>query len=140
MTVRGRPLSFWLLLLLLGQLSVRASTGGIALMMAPSGTLVGLPTGPLDNTPVGNFFVPGLVLLLLFGLLPSFVCYGVYTRRQWASPAAITVALALLVWVLIEVTIGFSRPTFYLNVGTAIGIVGAALSPAVRSELRDAEG
>jgi hypothetical protein len=138
MTVRGRPRSFWLLVLLLGQLSVRASIGGVALLVAPSGTLVGLPAEPLTNTPVGNFFVPGLVLLLLFGLLPSVVCYGLYTRRQWAWPAAITVALALLAWVVVEVAVGFSRPTVYLNVGTTIGIVGVARYPAVRSDLRDA--
>ena len=138
MTVRSRPLSFWLLVLLLGQLSVRASLGGVALLVAPSGTLVGLPAGPLDNTPVGNFLVPGLVLLLLFGLLPSFVCYGLYTRRQWAWPAAITVALALLTWVIIEVAVGFSRSTIYLNLGTTIGIVAGALHPAVRRDQRDA--
>jgi len=139
MMVRGRPFSFWLLLLLLGQLSIRAFIGGIALIVAPSGMLVGLPAGPLDNTPVGSFFLPGLVLFLLFGLVPSFVCYGLYIRRQWALTAAIIVALALLAWVLVEVAVGFSRPTFYLNVGTAIGIVGVALYPAVRSEPRDAE-
>ncbi|MFB6192231.1 MAG: hypothetical protein ABEI11_02785 [Haloarculaceae archaeon] len=122
---------------LLGQLSVRASIGGTALVVDPSGTLVGLPTEPLDDTPIGSFLVPGLVLFLLFGLLSSFVCYGLYTRRQWAWPAAITIALALLVWVLVEVAIGFSRPTVYLNIGTAIGILGLALHPAVRSELRD---
>lgn len=101
---------------------------------------MGLPVGPLDNTPFGNFFVPGLVLLLLFGLLPSVVSYGLYTRRKWAWPAAIAVALALLVWVLIEVAVGFSRPTIYLNVGTSIGIMGVAVYPAVRSELREARG
>jgi len=138
MEIRGRPLSFWLLLLLLGQLSVRAFIGGVALLVDPSGTTVGLPPGPLDNTPFGDFFVPGLVLFVSFGLLPSFVCYGLYTRRQWALPGAIGVALALLAWVIIEVAVGFSRPTVYLNVGTAIGIAGGVLYPTVRADLRAA--
>jgi len=137
MNVRGRPISFWLLLLLLGQLSVRALAGGTALLVAPSGELVELPTGPLDNAPFENFLLPGFALFLVFGLVSSIVCYGLYTRRTWARPGAIGVALALLVWVIVEVVVGFSRPTLYLNVATAIGVAGTALSPAVRTDLRD---
>ena len=137
MNVRGRPISFWLLLLLLGQLSVRALAGGTALLVAPSGELVGLPTGPLDNAPFENFLLPGFALFLVFGLVSAIVCYGLYTRRAWARPGAIGVALALLVWVVVEVVVGFSRPTLYLNVATAIGVAGTALSPAVRTDLRD---
>jgi hypothetical protein len=138
MTVRGRPRSVWLLVLLLGQLSVRASIGGLALLIAPSGALVGLSPRSLDTTLVGDFFLPGLVLLVAFGLVPSVVCYGLYTRREWAWPTAIVVALALLAWVVLEVAIGFARPTVYLNVGTTIGIVSVALHPAVRRDCRDA--
>ncbi|MDB2240309.1 hypothetical protein SAMN06266787_102300 [Halorubrum ezzemoulense] len=137
MSVRGRPISFWLLLLLLGQLSVRALAGGTALLVAPSGELVGLSTGPLDNAPIENFLLPGFALFLVFGLASSVVCYGLYTRRRWAWSGAIGVALALLVWVVVEVAVGFARPTRYLNVATAVGIAGVALSPAVRADRRD---
>ncbi|OYR79432.1 hypothetical protein DJ84_17940 [Halorubrum ezzemoulense] len=137
MRLRGRRVSFWLLLLLLGQLTVRALVGGTALLIVPSGELVGLPAGPLDNAPIENFILPGLALFLLFGVVSSIVCYGLYTRRRWARPGAIGVALALLVWVAVEVAVGFSRPTVYLNVATAVGVLGVALSPTVRADLRD---
>ncbi|WP_206750408.1 hypothetical protein, partial [Halorubrum sp. SS7] len=65
--------------------------------MTPSGELVGPPTGPLDNAPIENFLLPGFVLRLVFGLVSSIVCYKLYTRRRWARPGAIGVALALLV-------------------------------------------
>ncbi|QKG94249.1 hypothetical protein EXE43_19895 [Halorubrum sp. SS5] len=65
--------------------------------------------------------------------MSSIVCYGLYTRRRWARPGAIVVALALLVWV----AVGFSRPTVYLNVATAVGVLGVALSSAVRADLRN---
>lgn len=136
MSIRGRSLSFWLLILLLGQLSVRAVVGGGALLVAPSGRLVGLPTGPLDSTPFSDFFLPGLVLFLAFGVAPATVCYGLYTGRRWAWPAAIAVALALLLWISIEVSVGFSRPTVYLNLGTAIGIGLIATYSTVRREFR----
>ncbi|MEF8915725.1 hypothetical protein [Natronomonas sp.] len=136
MQARGRPLSLWLLILLLGQLSVRAFVGGGALLVAPSSTLVGLPTEPLESTPFSDFFVPGLVLLPVFGLLPAGVCYGLYANRVWAWPAAVTVSVALLLWIIVEIAVGLSRPTIYLNLGTAIGIGGVAMYPAVRRDLR----
>ncbi|AUG47134.1 hypothetical protein BVU17_06175 [Haloarcula taiwanensis] len=117
-------LSRWLLVLLLGQLSVRALVGGAALLTAPAGTLVGLPPGPLDNTPFDTFLVPGLVLFVVFGLTAAVVCYGAYATRRWARPAAVGVAVALLAWVAVEVSVGFSRPTVLLNVGTGIGVLG----------------
>lgn len=136
MRIRRRPLSLWLLILLLGQLSIRALAGGGALLVAPSGTLVGLPTGPLGSTPFTDFFVPGLVLFLAFGLVPASVSYGLYMKRWWAWAGAITVALALLVWIVVELFVGFSRVTVYLNLGTAISIAGLAMHPVVRRDLR----
>lgn len=136
MRVRGRPLSLWLLLSLLGQLSVRAAVGGGALLVAPSGTLVGLPAAPLENTPFGDFLVPGLVLLLAFGVVPLVVCYGLYAKRRWAWPGAVGVALALLAWIIVETAVGFHRTTVYLNLGTVIAIGGFAVHPAVRDDLR----
>lgn len=132
---RTRPISFWLVLLLLGQLSLRAVIGGAALMIAPSGTLVGVPLGPLANTPFHDFVLPGLVLFLVFGLGSALVCYGLYANRRWAWPGVITVALALLVWISVEVMLGFTRPTVYVNIGTAIGLIGIAIYPTVRRHL-----
>lgn len=138
MGVRERPFSLWLLVFLLSQLSVRAFVGGGALLMAPSGVLVGLPSGPLDNTPFSDFLIPGIVLFFVFGVMPAFVCYGVFVNRQWAWLGSITVAFALLLWIIVETAVGFSRITVYWNLGTAIGIAGTAMSPAVRRNLSDA--
>jgi len=138
MPVRGRPLSVWLLGVLLGQLSVRGFVGGAALVVDPSGGLVGASTAPLDTVPVSDLLVPGLVLVFVFGLLPATACYGLYARQTWAWPAAVTVSLALLLWVVLEAFLGFSRPTVPLNLGAAIGIGGVAMYPTVRRDLRGA--
>ena len=135
MSIRGRPRSVWVLFLLLGQLSARAIVGGSALLVDPSGTLVGAPTGPLAATPFTDFVVPGLVLLSVFGLAPAGVCYGLYARQRWARAGSVGVGVALLVWIAVELAVGFSRPTVYLNLGTAIGTAGLAVHPAVRRDL-----
>lgn len=135
MGFRGRPIGLWLLLAVLGQLSVRALIGGTALVAVPSGALVGLPTAPLAGTPFGDFLVPGVVLLLAFGISPAVVCYGLCARRRWGWLASLGVAVALTIWVLVEVAIGFVRPTIYLNLGTAGTTVALALLPSVRDDV-----
>jgi hypothetical protein len=137
MRVHGRPAILWVLLAALGQLSGRALFGGVALLMAPSGEIVGLSSAPFDGTPFENFLVPGLILFVVFGLVPAVVCYALYARRRWGWTASVGVAVAMLVWVLVEVTIGFDRPTIYLNLVTAGAILVPAVHPSVRHDRPD---
>ena len=132
--IRGRPALLWVLLAVLGQLSGRALAGGVTLLIAPSGEIVGLSSAPLDGTPFEDFLVPGIILFVVFGLVPAVVCYALYTRRWWGWIASLGVAGAILVWVLVEVTVGFDRPTIYLNLGTAGAVLVLAVHPAVRHD------
>lgn len=132
MRIRGRPAILWVLLAVLGQLSVRGTIGGGALLLAPGGGIIDVSTAPLKGTPVGDFLLPGIILIVGFGLVPAVVCYALYTRHLWGWLASVGVAFALLIWVLAEVAIGFDRPTIYLNLGTAGTILVLAVHPAVR--------
>jgi hypothetical protein len=125
------------LLAVLDQLAVRAAIGGVALLMAPSGEIVGLSVALLDGTPFEDFLVPGIVLLVVFGLVPAVACYGLYTRRRWGWTTSVGIAVALLVWVLVEVTVGFERPTIYLNLATAGAILVLAVHQTVRHDRPD---
>jgi len=135
--VRGRPAILWVLLAVLGQLAVRAAIGGVALLMAPSGEIVGLSSAPLDRTPFGDFLIPGVILLVVFGLTPAVVCYALYTRRRWGWTTSVALAVAMLVWVFVEVVVGFDRPTIFLNFVTAGAILVLAVHPAVRHDRPD---
>lgn len=132
MDLSDRPTALWLLLVVLGQLSVRALVGGAALVLAPDGRLVGLSTSPLAGTPFGDFLVPGLVLFVGFGVVPAAACYGLSTRRPWGPLAAGGVAVALCGWLAVEWLVGFHRPTLAVNLGTAVAILVLASRPSVR--------
>jgi hypothetical protein len=132
MRIRDRPATLLVLLAMLGQLSVRALIGGAALLIAPSGRIVGLSTAPLDGTPFGDFLLPGIVLSTVFGIAPAVVCYALYTRRRWGWLARVGIGVALLVWIVVEVVVGFDRPTIYLNLGTAGAIVLLASRRSIR--------
>nr|NIQ57495.1 hypothetical protein [Gemmatimonadota bacterium]NIS34271.1 hypothetical protein [Actinomycetota bacterium]NIU69053.1 hypothetical protein [Actinomycetota bacterium]NIW30912.1 hypothetical protein [Actinomycetota bacterium]NIX23286.1 hypothetical protein [Actinomycetota bacterium] len=118
----------------------RGTIGGLALLVDPSGALVGLPTAPLASTPFADFLVPGLVLGLLFGVGSALAGYGLLARRGWATPAAAAVALALVAWLAVEVAVGFHRPTVYLNLATAAGVLALSRHRPVRRDLSQGSG
>jgi hypothetical protein len=132
MHLRGQSPYRMGLLVVIGQLAVRALAGGGALVLAPSGALVGLSTDTLTGTPFPDFLVPGLILAVVLGLYPAFVCYVLYTERKWGWIGAVSVAVALSVWVAVELVVGFDRPTKYLNLLTAGAILVLAAHPTVR--------
>jgi len=129
---RDRPLSLWVLVAVLGQLSARAVVGGLALVLSPSGSLVGLSAAPLAATPFADFLVPGVALVVVFGAGTAGVCYGLAVTRAWGWWGAVGLGVALLVWVAVEVAVGFARPTVVLNAATALAVLALAISPGVR--------
>lgn len=134
MRARGRPVALWGLLAVLGQLAVRALLGGGALVIAPSGEMIGLSPASLGGTPFDDFIVPGVILLVVFGLSPLIVCYALYKRRRRAWLAATSIGFMLLVWLLIEALVGIDRPTMLLNLLTAGALLVLALHPSVRTD------
>jgi hypothetical protein len=105
--------------------------------MAPSGETVAVSSAPLDGTPFRDFPRPGIILFVMLGLVPTVVCYARYTRRWWGWIASLGVVGAILVCVLVEVIVGFNRPTCYLNLGTAGAVLILAGHPTVRHERPD---
>ena len=131
--LRGRPLARWALIGVLAQLSVRALVGGGALIAAPSGRIVGLSTDALGRTPFGDYLVPGILLFAGFGIGSAVVCYGLYAGVRRAPVGAVAVGAGLLAWLAVELLAGFERPTVWLNLATAVAVIGLGLSHSVRT-------
>ncbi len=116
-------------LLLLLLLSFGAIYGGITLIIDPSGGLLGLPIYLIDNTPFVNFLIPGVILLVMIGLLPLFIAaltvfgvrnYGWFTIFQGCLLAG---------WLTVEVIMGIFDPFFhigYYSVAALLIITGIA--------------
>ena len=140
MRVRERPLALWVLILVLSQLAVRAFVGGTALVLDPSGAVIGLSPRELDPLPFETFRVPGLVLASALGVYPAVACYWLAAGRPRAWFAATSVGLVLLCWLLVEAVTGFDRPTMALNLGTAVAALGLSVHPAVRDPSSATDG
>lgn len=66
----ARPVSVYLLILVLLLLSIGALICGAMIMIKPNGSLIGLSMDIAQHMPFANFFIPGLCLFLFLGVLP----------------------------------------------------------------------
>lgn len=50
---------------------------------------MGMPFSVLERSPFDSFLIPGLLLLLIFGLLPLIVLYGLVKKPDWRRYAGL---------------------------------------------------
>ncbi len=134
-THRECPKSFYLLLVLILFQGASGLFGGAALVLDPSGELLDMPLDMLVGTPFETYFIPGMILLLVLGVFPLVVFYGLWQRKRWAWWGALLVSIALIIWIGVEIAIvGYhSDPPLQLIYGI-LGVVLLILTqlPAVR--------
>jgi hypothetical protein len=137
------------LISLLAFLGLGAMGGGAALIISPSGKLLGgLPLSILERSPFNNFLIPGIILFLILGLTPCLLIFALikksankfaeylnfYKDMYWAWSYSIYVAFALIIWIQVETIFvqGVSwLQNFYMFY--AILIILVALLPQVRT-------
>jgi hypothetical protein len=117
-----RPTGVWTLLALLVVQGLGGLGGGLALTVKPDGSIMQMPLSYLDGSPFSDFLIPGLVLLLVLGVLPLVAAVGVWRRRTWGWFAAFFVGCALMIWILVEITI---VPFSWLQ--PAFGVIGVLI-------------
>lgn len=135
---QARPASLYVLMVALLFQGLSGVAGGYGFVGDPTGGALGIPVDWLQGSPFNDYLVPGLILLLLLGVFPLFVVYGMWTRRAWSWGAALLVGLALIVWIAVEILIiGYHhRPPLQLVYGSlGLLIVVLVLLPSVRRYL-----
>ena len=138
-----------ILIILLAFLGLGAIGGGGALIVSPSGKLLGgLPVSILEHSPFTDFSIPGIILFLFLGVIPCILVYALIKKpankfaeyfnffkdMYWAWSFTIYVAFTLIIWIQVESvfvqSVGWLQ-TFYMLY--AIPIILIALLPKVRA-------
>lgn len=132
---RKKPISVYILLVLIIFQGLSALLGGIGMILDPSGKSQKIPISLLDGSPFSNFLIPGLILFIVLGLYPLVVFYGLLKKLKWSWFAAFVLGGALIIWIVVEIImIGYqSQPPLQLIYGIiGLIILFTALLPSVR--------
>ncbi len=141
-----RPFASSLLIFLQAFLGIQGLYGGIAFLLAPDGSLLGMPFSHLKNSPFTSFFIPGLLLFLFLGVYPLADAYGLWKRPDWHWPDALNpfksthwswagslaAGVIALVWIVVQIQwipLGFLH---YFIFGWGLLIIIVTLLPVVR--------
>ena len=131
-----RTPAVWVLLALLVVQAVGAIGGGGVLVISPDGDLMQMPVSQLEGSPFDSFLVPGLILLVVLGILPLVAVIGLWSRRTWAWWLAGVLGCGLLIWIVVEMSIieyDWLQPAYF---GMGLAIVLACLPRSVRRYAR----
>jgi len=134
--------------LLLGFLGLGAIGGGGALIISPTGELIGMPLSMLEKSPFNSFFIPGVILFLVLGLIPLLLIIALFKQPEsklaeqinlfkdmhWSWTYSIYIAFALIIWIQIQMVFLHDvhwAHTFYMFF--ALTIITIALLPQIRN-------
>jgi len=132
---QSRPITVYLLVAALLFQGLSGVAGGIGLILDPSGRSLQLPLNWLEGSPFSDYLIPGWILLLVLGIFPLIVFYGLWRRQYWGWLGALLVGLALIIWIAVEILIiGYQpQPPLQLIYGTlGLIILILALLPGVQ--------
>ncbi|MBN2777084.1 MAG: hypothetical protein JXR36_05555 [Bacteroidales bacterium] len=130
-----------LLIFLLGFLSLGAIYGGLALSIYPDGSFFEMPTDLLSNSPFKDFLIPGIILLVTFGLFPIYVIYALIKKPEsnffqkinlfydyhFSWTFSVYLGFALIIWINVQ-TLIFNAVDIIHTVYSSLGILLVCLA------------
>lgn len=148
-TRRRTSPAVFVLLVLHVILGLGAIGGGVMLIADPSGEKMGMPLSVLERTFFSSYLIPGILLLLIFGVFPLLVAYALRRQPDWRIAEAVNPysdelhpAWALSLYVGFGQIIWITVQTYMMNAVAAVHLGYMALGllilivtllPSVRS-------
>jgi hypothetical protein len=111
-----RPVILYLLLSLHAFLGVSSLHRGIAFIIKPNGSLLGMQTEWLKKTPFQSFLIPGLILVFILGAFPLITIIGlflkpkwdlaeklnIYKNKHWAWAFSLYAGINVIIWITVQ--------------------------------------
>lgn len=147
-TIMAKPMGVILMVLCLLFIGVGGVYGGVAFITEPSGALLGMTPDFLRPLPLDSFFLPGLFLFVVMGILPLILTVVLWqrtawlwgqgfqylTHEHWTWSATALFSYLLLGWLLFEVILfGFGAPIQWIMALVAVVLYALCHLPSVRT-------
>lgn len=143
---RRRPLGPAVLTILVALQAVSGLGGGGALVIDPSGGVLGMPLSVLRRGPFADFLVPGAILLVVLGVFPAVIAVALWWRPRWGALGPVerafgehwswvgagVVGVGLLLWLAVELALVGPSSLLVAYAVLALGIIALALEPGTR--------
>jgi hypothetical protein len=124
---RPLPLSAKIAVVPMAFLSATALFGGWSLMTAPDGSGLGMPAEWIKVTPFADYFIPGVILFAVNGLLPLAAIAMMWMHHRFAVFATIGLGVLCMGWIVVQLLL-IQRFHPVLHPGVfALGLVIAGL-------------
>jgi hypothetical protein len=150
----NRPSIVYVLWILVAFQAVSGITGGLFMLVDPTGQSLNIPGIFLMGTPFETFFVPGLLLLVFLGIFPTISLLGllrikwrwpqvlnIYSHIHWGWTYTLYAAIVLILWMDIQVyIIGYWHFIQTFNALTGVVILVITLMPQVVNYYRTSQG
>lgn len=132
-------------------LGINGFIGGYLMLRDPNGAPMGIPVSDLERTPFKNFFIPGLLLIFIWGCGSMVTLTGLWRRQQWPRlnrltarthehwswVSSVMLGLGLLVWLTVQVfTLPALAPIQFILYGLAALLAGLPMLPKLRQHYR----
>ncbi len=142
----GGRFAVWALVVSVLFLAFGGLYGGLSMLSDPSGASLGMDV-VLPRLPVPNYVLPGVFLVVVMGLVPLVLAYGLLARPTWRWTAAVPrlschhwawtgtllLGVVLMLWLAVQAwMIGCAWPIQFVTAGNAVAIVVLTSLPAVR--------
>lgn len=116
-------------------IAIGAIPAGLSMIIEPNGTDVGMSTEILLRSPFQNFFIPGLFLFIINGLLNAIGAFLSFVRNKYAGIFGLSLGIILVLWICIQVYFidltHFLQPLFFV-----IGIIEMILGYFLISKMK----
>ncbi|HEX6844108.1 MAG TPA: hypothetical protein VF235_03230, partial [Actinomycetota bacterium] len=80
---RHRPLVLWLLVAILAFIGIGGIATGPILLSDPTGEAIGADLTWLERTPFSDWVPVGWFLIVVMGIVPLTIAWGLATRHPW---------------------------------------------------------
>lgn len=77
-----KPILIYPLILLILFVSIGALFGGFSLISDPSGSSLKLPENYLKDSFFKDYFIPGIILFSVLGVIPLILIYGIFMKNS----------------------------------------------------------